>query len=171
MIATPPLRRRPAPACAAACTALLLAGAVAPGDAFAGLGGASMPTPAGASVADLGPASAAAQPGAGAPRYTVRETTLASGTVVREFLTRDAVVFGVAWRGPRMPDLAALLGGHFAQYASTVGENRRSGKARGQGVVESEALVVHSGGHMGAFFGNAWLPQALPAGVTAADIQ
>jgi hypothetical protein len=31
--------------------------------------------------------------------------------------------------------------------------------------------VVHSGGHMGAFAGQAWLPQALPAGVSGSDIQ
>jgi hypothetical protein len=30
---------------------------------------------------------------------------------------------------------------------------------------------VHAGGHMGAFSGQAWLPQDLPAGVSAADIQ
>ncbi|MGV7246462.1 DUF2844 domain-containing protein, partial [Caballeronia sp. M23-90] len=35
----------------------------------------------------------------------------------------------------------------------------------------SLALVVRSGGHMGAFVGQAYLPQALPAGVSASDIQ
>ncbi|WP_250520786.1 DUF2844 domain-containing protein, partial [Caballeronia sp. NCTM1] len=42
---------------------------------------------------------------------------------------------------------------------------------RGQVSVQDSGLVVHSGGHMGAFSGSAYLPQSLPAGVSASDIQ
>jgi hypothetical protein len=37
--------------------------------------------------------------------------------------------------------------------------------------VDQSTLVVQSGGHMGAFSGRAWLPPALPAGVSGSDIQ
>src|ERR1039458_677209 len=42
--------------------------------------------------------------------YVVHELTLASGTVVREFVGPSGVVFGVAWQGPIKPDLNQLLG-------------------------------------------------------------
>ena len=102
--------------------------------------------------------------------YTVRETTLTNGTAVREYLTQAGTVFAVAWSGPQMPDLSSLLGSYFPQYVAGVQASRTSG-VRGPGAVENSGLVVHSGGHMGAFSGQAWLPQALPAGFSTSDIQ
>ena len=147
-----------------------------------------MPTPAGASVSTLSAASAAAATGnastvaraavqnaassaSATPAYTVQQTTLANGTVVREYLSQAGTVFGVAWMGPQPPNLATLLGGYFPQYVSGVKASHAAGLVRGPGVVESPGLVVRSGGHMGHFSGQAWLPQALPAGVSAEDIQ
>lgn len=106
----------------------------------------------------------------GSAAYSVKQTTLANGTVVREYLSQAGTVFGVAWSGPQPPDLAALLGSYFPQYVSGVEANRARG-VRGSGTVDNSGLVVHSGGHMGAFSGQAWLPQALPAGVSTSDIQ
>ena len=106
----------------------------------------------------------------GASAYTVKQTTLANGTVVREYVSQAGTVFGVAWNGPQPPDLAALLGSYFPQYVAGVEANRAKGM-RGFGAVDNSGLVVHSGGHMGAFSGQAWLPQALPAGVSTSDIQ
>ncbi|WP_245746915.1 DUF2844 domain-containing protein [Paraburkholderia lycopersici] len=155
----------------------------------AALGGAPMPTPSGASVSTLSPAAAAAAtPGnasvvarqavqgaasgaAATSAYTVQQTTLANGTVVREYLSAAGTVFGVAWNGPQPPNLATLLGGYFPQYVAGVKASHAAGLVRGPGVVEGSGLVVHSGGHMGAFSGQAWLPQALPDGVSASDIQ
>jgi hypothetical protein len=150
--------------------------------AYAGLGAAPMETPNGATVSTLSPAAAhsaaasqAAQAGAASPSsatapYTVRQTTLASGIVVREYVSQSGAVFGVAWRGPQPPDLSALLGSYFPQYVAGVKASHAAG-VHGAGIVEQSGLVVHSGGHMGAFSGQAWLPQDLPAGVSAADIQ
>ncbi|MFL9869451.1 DUF2844 domain-containing protein [Paraburkholderia fungorum] len=104
--------------------------------------------------------------------YTVRETTLGNGTVVREYLAADGSVFGIAWRGPQMPDLNDLLGSYFPQYVAGVKAARAArGGARGPVAVDQSSLAVRSGGHMGAFNGQAWLPQALPAGVSGSDIQ
>lgn len=52
--------------------------------------------------------------------YTVREVTLGSGTVIREYTSAAGSVFGLAWRGPTMPDLAALFGNYFPQYRAGV---------------------------------------------------
>ncbi|NKJ45956.1 hypothetical protein CIC12_04205 [Burkholderia sp. SG-MS1] len=157
--------------------------------AHAGLGGAPMTPPTDASVS-----SRVVQPGGGiaasaaqsvmrsassttssastSSSYTVRETTLGNSTVVREYLAADGAVFGIAWRGPQMPDLNDLLGSYFPQYVAGVKAERAArGGARGPVSVDQSGLVVRSGGHMGAFSGQAWLPPALPVGVSGSDIQ
>lgn len=149
--------------------------------ARAGLGGSPMQLPAGATSTTMSPAIAhaaaigssgtqAATPASAAPPYSVIQTTLSSGTLVREYVSQSGTVFGIAWRGPNMPNLSQLLGDYFPQYASGAQAGRAAG-VRGAAVVEQTGLVVHSGGHMGAFSGQAWLPQAMPAGVTGSDIQ
>lgn len=148
--------------------------------AYAALGGSPMTPPAGASVnsravssaavahaAASGAASAATTPSS----YTVRATTLGNGTVVREYLAQDGTVFGLAWNGRQMPNLNDLLGTYFPQYLSGVKAARAVRGGHGPVAVDQASLVVHSGGHMGAFAGQAWLPQALPAGVSGSDIQ
>jgi len=90
---------------------------------------------------------------------------------VREYVTSTGTVFGIAWQGPQMPDLSALLGGYFQQYVDGVKAARAAYGRRGAVAVDQDTLVVRSGGHMGAFAGQAWLPRALPAGVSGQDIQ
>jgi len=158
--------------------------------AHAVLGGNPMTPPSGSSVTTLSvPGSSsgvavmrsassassganAASSTAASASYTVRETTLGNGTVVREYISAAGSVFGLAWSGPQMPDLADLLGSYFPQYVSGVTSARAlRGGGHGPGSVQDSGVVVYSGGHMGAFSGQAYLPQALPAGVSATDIQ
>ena len=152
--------------------------------ARAGLGGSPMTPPAGASTSSrvvqgspvvsrsASTASSSASPSQSASAaYTVRETTFGSGTVVHEYVSAAGTVFGIAWQGPQMPDLADLLGSYFPQYVDAVKAARSAHGRRGASVVDQDTLVVRSGGHMGAFAGIAWLPQALPAGVSGQDIQ
>ncbi|MBW0448864.1 DUF2844 domain-containing protein [bacterium M00.F.Ca.ET.228.01.1.1] len=151
--------------------------------AHAALGGAPMTPPADASVSSrtMHPSSAVLRSASGAASsasastttaYTVRQTTLGNGTVVREYLAADGSVFGIAWNGPQMPDLNEMLGSYFPQYVAGVKAARAArGGARGPVAVDQSSLVVQSGGHMGAFSGRAWLPPALPAGVSGSDIQ
>ncbi|WP_321794194.1 DUF2844 domain-containing protein [Caballeronia sp. J97] len=154
----------------------LSAGAAAP--AYAVLGGQPMTAPQGASststnaVARAAVASGASNASStSAVNYTVRTTTLASGTVVNEYLSTEGVVFGIAWHGPRVPDLASLLGSYFPQYQEGLKAQRAARGGRGPVSVQGSGLVVDSGGHMGSFAGSAYLPQSLPAGVSASDIQ
>jgi hypothetical protein len=135
-----------------------------------------VPPPSGVAVmrsASAGSAASASSSSAStAASYTVRETTLGNGTVVREYISAAGRVFGLAWSGPQMPDLSDLLGSYFPQYVAGVTNARKlRGGGRGPGVVQESGLVVHSGGHMGAFSGQAYLPQALPAGVSGTDIK
>ncbi|WP_233851731.1 DUF2844 domain-containing protein [Paraburkholderia sp. HD33-4] len=116
--------------------------------------------------------SAASSTSSASASYTVRETTFGNGTVVREYLGASGAVFGIAWHGPQMPDLSDLLGSYFPQYVAGVKAVRAArGNARGPVAVDDSGIVVRSGGHMGAFSGVAWLPSALPAGVSGSDIQ
>ncbi|MEZ2350584.1 DUF2844 domain-containing protein [Caballeronia sp. RCC_10] len=138
--------------------------------AHAGLGGDPLNAPQGATTAKA-VVHAAASGASAASDYTVRTTTLASGTVVNEYVSSAGAVFGIAWRGPRMPDLATLLGSYFPQYQQGLLAQRTARGGRGPVSVQDSGLVVNSGGHMGAFVGSAYLPQSLPAGVSASDIQ
>lgn len=98
--------------------------------------------------------------------YTLHTITLPSGTVVREYAGADGIVFGVAWDGPTLPDLSATLGAAFDRFT-------RASPTRGGGplAVSARDLVVYSSGHLRAFSGHAYLPQALPAGVDAAVVR
>ena len=154
-------------------------GVSAAAPAYAVLGGQPMAAPQGATAESSTAAVARAAVASGASsasttsasNYTVRTTTLASGTVINEYLSTEGVVFGIAWHGPRMPDLASLLGSYFPQYQQGLKAQRAARGGRGQVSVQDSGLVVESGGHMGSFAGSAYLPQSLPAGVSASDIQ
>lgn len=103
--------------------------------------------------------------------YTVNQTSLPSGSVVREYIAAGTV-FAIAWQGAQMPPLNTLLGAYFPSYKQGLVALRATRTSYyGPSSVEQANLVVQSGGHMGSFTGRAYLPQALPQGVSAEDIQ
>ena len=105
-----------------------------------------------------------------AATHTVQTLSLPNGGTVREFMSPDGTVFAVSWRGPGRPDLRQLLGEHFdtMQSQTVVRAGRRLSEPL---AVNRSDFVVHTGGHPGAFWGMAYLPQQVPAGVTAKDLQ
>jgi hypothetical protein len=100
--------------------------------------------------------------------YAVYQIQSPSGTVVRQYMSPGGEVFGIAWEGPSLPDLRRILGASFDRYVEAV---RQQDAARGPATVELPALVVRSGGRMRAFFGQAYLPQRLPQGVSPEAIR
>jgi Protein of unknown function (DUF2844) len=103
-----------------------------------------------------------------AQQYTVHEIQTVSGTLIREYVSAQGLVFAVSWQGPLMPDLQQVLGNHFADYQAAA-QNQRAGL--GASAVQQPGLVVQSGGHMRAFFGRAYIPQLLPANVAVDEIR
>jgi hypothetical protein len=104
--------------------------------------------------------------------YTVQETTLSSGTTVREYVAQSGTVFAIVWHGPRMAPLNTLLGTYFPAYLQGLSDARVAiGAGYGPLTVQQAELVVQTGGHMGAYTGRAYLPQALPQGLSVEDIQ
>ena len=79
--------------------------------------------------------------------------------MVRAYVSPADLVFGVAWQGPKVPDLTQVLGACFPAYqAALPAPVRRQGPV----MVHTEALVVEMSGHMRAFAGRAYLPSLVP---------
>ena len=100
--------------------------------------------------------------------YSVHELTLPGGTQVREYLTPAQQVFAVAWQGPSIPDLQQVLGTYFPRYRAAA---QALGPSRRPLFIEESDLVIRTGGHPRAFFGVAYLPKQMPAGMRAEDIR
>jgi hypothetical protein len=106
---------------------------------------------------------------AASANYVTRDTTLSTGTHIREYVSNSGIVFAVVWDGPVLPDLKALLGEHFDTMVAESARMPRAG--RSHLATDDPEVVIHSGGHMRAFEGNAWIPAAFPAGFTADDVR
>jgi hypothetical protein len=132
--------------------------------AIAGLGGKAPSIQ--ADRAQLG-ASLHATPQAGRTTYAM---ALPNGAAVKEFTNATGAVFAVTWSGPGKPDLRALLGSHFQalQAASRVRDPRFR---RVPPQVHQSDLVIQTGGHMGYFWGVAYIPSLAPAGFSVADLK
>jgi hypothetical protein len=100
--------------------------------------------------------------------YRVHEMQTPWGTVIREYSGFDGKVFAVTWHGPIIPNLKQLLGSHFDELSAQAGAGQGTRKRL---VVRQPDLVVESSGHMRAHHGSAYLPQAVPAGVSMGDLQ
>ncbi|PQV52552.1 DUF2844 domain-containing protein [Paraburkholderia sp. BL21I4N1] len=94
--------------------------------------------------------------------YTMRESEDADGVTIHEYALPTNVVFAVTWQGPVRPDMRALLGSYFPNFA-----NAGTSQARGAGpmVERSGDFHIESAGRAGHFFGKAVLPRLVPANV------
>ena len=103
-----------------------------------------------------------------APGYTTYDIRTPSGTLVREFVSPAGRVFAVVWNGPTLPDMRQLLGPYFDRYVNSANV---LGAGAGSRVVDEPGFVAYAGGHMRGFFGRAYIPESIPAGVNVADIR
>jgi len=100
-------------------------------------------------------------------RYAIHEIQGPTSTTVREYVSPAGQVFGIAWRGPFMPDLRQVLGDKFDTYVGAMA-NRR---VKGPVLIDLPGLVVHASGRMRNFSGRAYVPGLVPEGVAPEEIQ
>jgi len=103
--------------------------------------------------------------------YTLHEIQAANGTVVREYQSTDGSVFAVTWHGQFRPDMRQVMGSYFDQYAQAMQARSSTRRGRGPVTIEQPGLTVQLGGHMRALVGRAYVPEKLPQGMRAEDIQ
>ena len=104
-----------------------------------------------------------------AQHYVTHEIQTPTGQSVREFVSPDGNVFGVAWDGPFQPDLQQLLGSYFTPMKKAVSAQERHG--HGPISIETEGFVFQQGGHARSFHGRAYVPSMVPQGVDVTEIQ
>jgi len=107
-------------------------------------------------------------------KYTVHEITTPYGTVVREYVSSDGKVFGVAWRGPFLPNFQQILGASYQQFAQATQQAEAAYPRHSRNAplaIEQPDLVVHSGGHTRAYSGQAYLPALIPQGVDVKEVR
>lgn len=117
------------------------------------------------------PASAGETLAGGAARVT--SYVDAGGTHFNEYIaTASGEIFAYAWQGPTPPDLDVLLGRYAAAWRSGAAALHATGRdGLHAACVNTPTVVVESGGHMRGYVGRAWLPTALPSGVTEGDLR
>jgi Protein of unknown function (DUF2844) len=102
--------------------------------------------------------------------FNVQQIKADDGTTIREFVSPSGTVFAVAWSGPFVPDLHQLLGTYFDQYSAGVSAQKSTYIGRRPLNLQLPGLVVQMHGHMRAYYGRAYLPQQVPAGVKPEDL-
>jgi len=103
------------------------------------------------------------------PAYTIHEMVSDANTV-REYVSSDGIVFGVAWNGLAYPDLTQLLGPYADEYQKAMGQaSRKPGRRHAQ--VKTNRVIVEKWGHMRNLQGRAYAPGLVPQGVSVDEIK
>ena len=102
--------------------------------------------------------------------HTIHEMTLPNGAGVKEFTNIKGQVYAVSWSGPGKPDLRSLLGGYFATFQADNAKLSPRSRRRPAAIHRSD-LVIQTGGHMGYFWGVAYIPTLAPADFSVSDLQ
>ncbi len=150
----------------------LLASLLLCAPAQAALGRAPQPRPAEAATSATENAPVARQMRAVPPSeaYTVSTLVAPTGTVVRELVNAQQVVFAVVWQGPVLPDLAAFFGEHYVTFQRAAKERRAAGQRGAPLLAQQPDLVMVSRGRMGRFQGHAYIPSLVPSGVNIQEL-
>ncbi|MFM0212995.1 DUF2844 domain-containing protein [Paraburkholderia sediminicola] len=98
----------------------------------------------------------------------LRTLTDAGNTTINEYATNTGQIIAYTSQGPTMPDLRALLGKYADSYRTGAAASAPNGNLHASRVIRPD-VIVESGGPMRGYAGRAWLPAALPSGVTADD--
>ncbi len=100
--------------------------------------------------------------------YTVHEMS-SNGSLIRQYVSADGIVFAVTWQGMKRPDLSVLLGNYFTEYTDQ-NALRVKGVGRQPVEVKSANVVVRHSGHMRNLTGRAFLPDLVPVDVNVGSL-
>jgi hypothetical protein len=100
--------------------------------------------------------------------YDLHEGTTADGLQVREYVDRSGKVFAVTWKGPRSPNVSELLGVHAARYQAAAQAHRSGHHVLS---INDPDLVVTAMRLPRGWQGQAYLPAAIPAGVSRSELR
>ncbi|MEM5435544.1 DUF2844 domain-containing protein [Paraburkholderia diazotrophica] len=101
----------------------------------------------------------------------IGSTVDAGGTTINEYATSDGYVFAYTWQGPTMPDLTRMLGRYADPYRAKAAAQLNERSHLHASRVEQPEVIVESGGQMRSYVGRAWLPAAIPSGISLADLR
>jgi hypothetical protein len=100
--------------------------------------------------------------------YDLHEIKAASGTTVREYVSRQGTVFAVSWEGRTTPDLQQLLGASYARYLAAARSYRSSHHLLSFSTPDLVASVLRL---QRSSIGHVHVPALVPAGVTVAELR
>jgi hypothetical protein len=103
--------------------------------------------------------------------FRVRSSIDPGGTTINEYATNAGIVFAYMWQGPTMPDLTQLLGRYAESYRLNAASRLAALGNLHASRVEQPDVIVESGGQMRSYVGRAWMPDAIPPGVSLSDLQ
>jgi len=103
--------------------------------------------------------------------YAVHQIQTSTGVAVKEFVSPAGKVFAVAWQGPFHPDLHQLLGAYYDRYVQAVQAQRTKRRGHGPMVIQQPGLIVQISGHSRSFWGRAYVPEMMPAGVHVEELR
>lgn len=100
--------------------------------------------------------------------YDLHEIKAATGTTVREYVSRQGAVFALAWEGRSTPDLQQLLGDSYARYLAEARAHRGSHHLLSFSTPELVASVLRL---QRSSIGHVHIPALVPAGVAVAELR
>jgi hypothetical protein len=100
--------------------------------------------------------------------YKVHQMITPEGAVIREFVSPEGKVFGIAWQSRTLPNLQQLLGSYFPRIEQAAQAHVQH---RAPLLINTPDLVYFSGGRMMNFYGSAYVPGLLPKNVSAGVVR
>ena len=100
--------------------------------------------------------------------YDLHEITIAQDNRVREYVSPTGTVFAVTWSGRSLPNLKAVLGQHYDEYAAASTGHRGSHHVLS---VTTPGFVLSIRKLPRGFIGSAHVPALLPPGLDPRDIR
>lgn len=98
--------------------------------------------------------------------YKVHQLTTANGPAVREYVSPQGLVFGVAWQGRFMPNMNQVLGTYIENLQTATADQTHIQRRRGI-TVKTGDFVYSNFCHLQNCTGRAYVPAFVPSNVSA----